>query len=267
MADQNENNQSITWNSGGTTFDFYKVNVTDTASAAASRLMLLQVGGIDKFAVRKDGALTIAGGATIGGNSTITGTLGVTGAFTAAAIAGTTGTFSGAVSGTTGTFSGALSATTGTFSGVIQGTNGTVGAPAFSFAGDPNTGMYLLSANVIRWGTNGVFRMQLNDTGDLFVTGNITASSDERFKKDWADLDADFIEKLAGVKMGTYTRADSGIRQVGVGAQSLQKVMSEAVGEDGEGMLSVAYGNAALAACVQLAREVCRLRDMIEAMK
>ena len=47
-----------TWNAGGTTFNAIKMNVTDTASAAGSLLMDLQVGGVSQFSVTKDGALT-----------------------------------------------------------------------------------------------------------------------------------------------------------------------------------------------------------------
>lgn len=92
--------------------------------------------------------------------------------------------------------------------------------------------------------------------------GNITALSDESLKKDWEALPDDFIERLATVKSGTYTRIDCGVRQVGVGAQSLRPVLPEAV-QDGE-KLSVAYGQAALAACVELAKEVVRLREILE---
>ncbi len=44
-----------TWNEGSTTFTAIKMNVTDTASAAASLLMDLQVGGTSKFSVSKAG--------------------------------------------------------------------------------------------------------------------------------------------------------------------------------------------------------------------
>lgn len=50
-----------TWNNGATTFTAIKMNVTDTASAAASMLADLQVGGASMFSVRKDG-LTYVGG-------------------------------------------------------------------------------------------------------------------------------------------------------------------------------------------------------------
>lgn len=61
MADQNINNMSVTWSSGGTTFDAIKMNVNDAASAAASNLLLLQVGAADKFKVSKAGVVSSAG--------------------------------------------------------------------------------------------------------------------------------------------------------------------------------------------------------------
>jgi hypothetical protein len=58
-----------TWNAGGTSFNAIKMNVTDTASAAASRLMTLQVGGAERFSVRKDGQAYFAGIVGIGTTS------------------------------------------------------------------------------------------------------------------------------------------------------------------------------------------------------
>lgn len=51
-----------TWNNAGTTFTAIKMNVTDTASAAASLLMDLQVGGVSKFSVNKSGGIRSASG-------------------------------------------------------------------------------------------------------------------------------------------------------------------------------------------------------------
>jgi len=48
-----------TWNSGGVTFNSFLVNATDTASASGSLLGSFQVGGVERFSVRKDG-LTLA---------------------------------------------------------------------------------------------------------------------------------------------------------------------------------------------------------------
>jgi hypothetical protein len=63
-----------TWNAGGTSFNGIKMNVTDTASAAASRLMTLQVGGAERFSVRKDGQGYFAGNVGIGTATPGTGT-------------------------------------------------------------------------------------------------------------------------------------------------------------------------------------------------
>ena len=57
-ADKQALSTTATWNSGGVTFTHWKMNVTDTASAAASLLADWQVGGASKFAVRKDGTIT-----------------------------------------------------------------------------------------------------------------------------------------------------------------------------------------------------------------
>ena len=59
MATQNIFNLTDTWNAGGTTFTAIKMNATDTASAAGSMLIDLQVGGASQFKVTKAGAATI----------------------------------------------------------------------------------------------------------------------------------------------------------------------------------------------------------------
>jgi len=48
-----------TWNNVATTFTAAKINVTDTASATASLLMDLQVGGSSRMSLRKDGLLSV----------------------------------------------------------------------------------------------------------------------------------------------------------------------------------------------------------------
>jgi len=56
---------SQTWNAGGVAFSALKLNVTDTASAAGSFLLDLQVGGTSKFNVDKSGVVKINGGGTM----------------------------------------------------------------------------------------------------------------------------------------------------------------------------------------------------------
>jgi len=57
-------NASQTWNAGAVAFTGLKLNVTDTASAATSLLLDLQVGGVSKFNVGKNG---MAAGQYVGG--------------------------------------------------------------------------------------------------------------------------------------------------------------------------------------------------------
>lgn len=65
-------NASGTWNNGSATLTAIKANVTDTASASASLLLDLQVGGVSKFSVRKDGIITAGGGGGSGVTTAVT---------------------------------------------------------------------------------------------------------------------------------------------------------------------------------------------------
>jgi hypothetical protein len=109
--------------------------------------------------------------------------------------------------------------------------------------------------------------LQLDMSGNLTMLANVTAYSDERLKTDWEVLPANFVEKLAKVKSGTYTRIDSGERQAGVGAQSFQTLLPETVLESSDGTLSLAYGNAALASSVELAKYVTALEQRISQLE
>jgi hypothetical protein len=122
------------------------------------------------------------------------------------------------------------------------------------------------SDNIIRIGgwSAAANRLQMDMGGNLTMAGNVTAYSDERLKKDWKVLPSNFIESLAQVKSGTYTRIDSEEHQVGVSAQDLQKFLEEAVQTDAAGMLSVNYGGAALASAVELAKEVVDLKSQLK---
>lgn len=105
--------------------------------------------------------------------------------------------------------------------------------------------------------------LSLDNAGNLTAGANVTAYSDERKKKNWRSVGSAFIKNLASLKSGIYDRTDCHLTQVGVGAQSLQAFLPEAVLEGEDGFLSVSYGNAALVACVELAREVVILRKRI----
>ena len=66
-------NHSATWNSGATTFTNIFSNITNTSSAAASKLIDLQVGGSSKFNVDEAGNPTAVGQLTLGANGGSTG--------------------------------------------------------------------------------------------------------------------------------------------------------------------------------------------------
>jgi len=102
---------------------------------------------------------------------------------------------------------------------------------------------------------------------NLTTTGTVTAQSDERLKTDWRSLPTGFVDALSQLKSGTYARISSGLREAGVSAQSLQTLLPEAVIEGRDGFLSVAYGNAALVAVVELAKDVVALRREIQLLK
>lgn len=53
---------TVTWNDAADTFTAWKLNVTNTNSAAASLLLDLQVGGATQFKIRKDGQVTLTDG-------------------------------------------------------------------------------------------------------------------------------------------------------------------------------------------------------------
>ena len=98
------------------------------------------------------------------------------------------------------------------------------------------------------------------------VTASVNVTlSDERLKTNWRTLDADFLEKLAGVKFGVFDWLSTGESQVGVSAQSMEAVLPDAVTKVGEDHLAVAYGNAALAAVIALTRRVLALEEQLRA--
>jgi len=131
---------------------------------------------------------------------------------------------------------------------------------AFHRAGVYAINMGLDSDNVFRLGgwSASANRLQMDMSGNLTMAGNVTAYSDENLKKDWETVTANFVEQLAKVKSGTYTRIDSGERQAGSSAQDWQKLLPEVVteGSDENKTLSLAYGNAALVSAVELAKRV-----------
>jgi len=84
--------------------------------------------------------------------------------------------------------------------------------------------------------------LTIDASSNLVVTGNVTAYSDIRLKSD-VRLITDALSKLGTLHGVTFARRSDGARGTGLIAQDVAKVLPEAVVEDADGMLSVAYGN------------------------
>lgn len=152
------------------------------------------------------------------------------------------------------------------FTGKVLLSNGLASSPSIAFSSDglQDTGFYWGGTDgTFMVANNGVKSGEFQSGGNLVMVGNVTGYSDERLKVDWTNIPQNFVFELATVKAGTYSRVDNGARQAGVSAQSLQQILPEAVLENPDGYLSVAYGNAALYACVALAKEVVHLKQQI----
>ena len=140
-----------------------------------------------------------------------------------------------------------------------------------SGAGGPGGQAANLSNHGALFVANGITQTAISSS--IWCIGNITAYSDERVKTNWRNFDNNFVEKLAKVKSGIFDRTDvnekeNGLKtQVGVSAQSLKEVIPDAVTCNSEGMLSVSYGNAAMASCVELAKEILKLKEEIAKIK
>lgn len=103
--------------------------------------------------------------------------------------------------------------------------------------------------------------------GGFICTGDVTAFSDPRLKSDWKAPIPDLIERTAKLQSGIYTRIDSGYKQAGVNAAELKEFFPEVVHGTPPDYLSVAYGNAAMVICVELAKRVLALEKLLRDRK
>jgi hypothetical protein len=78
-------------------------------------------------------------------------------------------------------------------------------------------------------------------SGDVTFSGNVTAYSDERLKKNIVPI-ANSLDKVSALNGVMFERLE-GQRGTGLIAQNVQAVIPEAVTEDKDGYLSVSYGN------------------------
>lgn len=153
----------------------------------------------------------------------------------------------------------------------FNGTNWTAKTAAvgslFGFNQDGSSSFYKMASVAAGATQTLTVLMSIDTSGNLTATGNVTGYSDERYKTNWRMLPDDIIAKLANVKSGIFDRTDEDLTQVGVSAQSLQAILPEAVQEDENGKLSVAYGNASLALLVSMAQKIVALEARIAALE
>jgi len=84
---------------------------------------------------------------------------------------------------------------------------------------------------------------RLHVNGAIRATGNVIAYSDSRLKTDIEIIDG-ALTKVAALRGVTFRRIDADMpRQTGLLAQEVREVLPEAVVEDKDGLLSIAYGN------------------------
>jgi hypothetical protein len=104
--------------------------------------------------------------------------------------------------------------------------------------------MGLDSDNVFRIGgwSASANLLQMDMSGNLTMLNNVTAYSDLRLKKDIVKID-NALDKVMSLNGYTYSRIDTNIRQMGVIAQEVMKVIPEVVLGSEETNYSVAYGN------------------------
>lgn len=110
--------------------------------------------------------------------------------------------------------------------------------------------------------------LTLTDAGALTVTGNVTAFSDERLKKDWRPLPLGIIEKVAAItKSGSFERIDMEGRFYGAGAQSFMEILPYSGKQMEDGTWAMDYGGTALALVVELCREIGYLRGRVRKLE
>jgi hypothetical protein len=145
--------------------------------------------------------------------------------------------------------------------GTAQGGTGLGGTAPFTQYGV----MYASSTTVLATGS----ALTFNGT-NLTCTGNITAYSDARIKKNIKVID-NALEKVNQLSGYTFERTDVDVgRQTGVIAQEVKKVLPEAVTTTEEGMYTVAYGNMVgllIESIKELTQQVADLKSQLQAIK
>jgi hypothetical protein len=129
---------------------------------------------------------------------------------------------------------------------IIYSTGGNGAQFSFHRAGYYAINMGLDSDNVIRIGgwSASANRFQMDMSGNLTMSGDITAYSDARVKTNIQTI-KNALDKTLALRGVTYNRTDSEDTRtkVGVIAQETLPILPEVVNQDNDGMYNVSYGN------------------------
>lgn len=88
----------------------------------------------------------------------------------------------------------------------------------------------------------GTQRLRITSAGNLISTGNVTAFSDLRLKRNVKPIRS-ALQKVKNLHGVVYERIDNGDKATGLIAQDVKLAMPEAVITGEDGIMSVAYGN------------------------
>ena len=123
---------------------------------------------------------------------------------------------------------------------------------------------------------NGAFHTDSGDiwtgSGNIYTkSGNIAAydlssTSDMRLKTPVKDINLT-VDQIADAPAFVFDWNETGRRSLGSSAQYWQKILPEGVGESPDGYLNMQYGNVALVALINLAKEVKELKAQVASLQ
>jgi len=152
---------------------------------------------------------------------------------------------------------------------IIYSTGGNGSQFSFHRAGHYAINMGLDSDNVIRIGgwSASPNRFQMDMSGNLTMSGDVTAYSDSRVKENIATIE-NALSKVLALRGVSYNRIDSDDKKtkIGVIAQETLTVVPEVVNQDNDGMYNVSYGNLAglfIEAFKEQQKEIEELKTLI----
>jgi trimeric autotransporter adhesin len=235
----NSNGNALVWNHEGSPIRFGTSNI--------ERMVITQPGNVGIGSTTPVTRLDVAGGVRVGTET----------ATCAPGLSGTIRLNGSALEFCNGTAWTSLGGGSITFP-LLSTTGGTAAAPAYSFSGDTNNGIFSPGADILAVATAGAERMRIDVSGNvgigttaptqkLHVAGSILSdaylyTSDRRLKTDIRDIEGlETILALRGVK---FRWKKDGSIDLGLIAQEVEAVAPDLVVTDPvSGLKSVKYGN------------------------